>query len=612
VDFSKLRSLFKLDFNRKQNSVITHLNSINDNNIKQTQNSPIKGIDRKLWGGYSPYALEELKRVKNSSESPLDDRVRAARCLSRWYYEVQDFEKAYEELEFINKIKPVKKPGFNRVVLEIKVLKKLGERNIAKEKVWKAIDNLGLQSTLCLSMAHLALRENEKLSWYNLIYDKYGYQPIEKLDESKQLNLENITTSPTTSYNKDDLEKYKVSIIIPTFNAADTIHIALESLMNQTMRNLEILVVDDCSTDNTAEVVENYAARDRRIKLIVKEKNEGAYMARNKGLQYVTGDFITVHDSDDWSHSEKIEKQLLALLKDTKKVGSISYWVRVSDDLTPLNPNPLLNPKFLIMNSSSLLIRKEVFEKLGGWDSVRVAGDTEFIYRIMKAFGEDSIVHVEPEVPLSLSLSTEGSLTNASITSIKTVRFGLRRTYEDAFRWWHEQINSVDELYLDPKRENRPFPCPVPNRIQKDIERNYDTILIADFSEKSLIDICISLMEKLIAKSKRVGIFHWPHYEGDPSRTVDVKIFDFILKNSIDILVPDEVLNTEKIFILTPKILDYALDKAPKVMYKRAYVADEQDLKQEQRLIRSRNLEKTLNISAEWLPLSELQIIISE
>src|SRR5690606_27365364 len=102
-------------------------------------------------------------------------------------------------------------------------------------------------------------------------------------------------------------------IIIPAYNAGETIHISISSLLKQTWSNLEIVVVDDCSTDNTAEVVEQFASQDSRVKLLRKEVNGGAYPARNLGLTYVTGDFILVHDSDDWSHPQKIEIQMAEL-----------------------------------------------------------------------------------------------------------------------------------------------------------------------------------------------------------------------------------------------------------------------------------------------------------
>lgn len=89
-----------------------------------------------------------------------------------------------------------------------------------------------------------------------------------------------------------------VSIIVPAYNAEDTIGSTLSSLINQTFANIEVIVIDDGSSDNTMEVVEQYCATDSRVYLIKKE-NGGAGAARNAGLEKASGDFITFVDSDD-------------------------------------------------------------------------------------------------------------------------------------------------------------------------------------------------------------------------------------------------------------------------------------------------------------------------
>ena len=89
-----------------------------------------------------------------------------------------------------------------------------------------------------------------------------------------------------------------VSIIVPAYNAEDTIGSTLSSLINQTFANIEVIVIDDGSSDNTMEVVEQYCSTDSRVYLIKKE-NGGAGAARNAGLEKASGDFITFVDSDD-------------------------------------------------------------------------------------------------------------------------------------------------------------------------------------------------------------------------------------------------------------------------------------------------------------------------
>lgn len=100
-----------------------------------------------------------------------------------------------------------------------------------------------------------------------------------------------------------------VSIITPAYNAAAYIAETIESVLVQTHTNWEMLIVNDCSKDNTAEIVQSYAAKDKRIKLINLKQNSGAAVARNTALQNAKGRYIAFLDSDDLWKKEKLQKQ---------------------------------------------------------------------------------------------------------------------------------------------------------------------------------------------------------------------------------------------------------------------------------------------------------------
>ena len=104
----------------------------------------------------------------------------------------------------------------------------------------------------------------------------------------------------------DDL----VSIITPAYNAAAYIAETIESVLAQTYTNWEMLIVNDCSKDNTAEIVQSYAAKDKRIKLINLKQNSGAAAARNTAIQNAKGRYIAFLDSDDLWKKEKLQKQI--------------------------------------------------------------------------------------------------------------------------------------------------------------------------------------------------------------------------------------------------------------------------------------------------------------
>ena len=100
-----------------------------------------------------------------------------------------------------------------------------------------------------------------------------------------------------------------VSIITPSYNTAKFIGKTIESVQNQTYQNWEMIIVDDCSTDNTDEVIDGYLS-DQRIKYIKNEKNSGAAVSRNRALRETKGKWIAFLDSDDLWSPKKLEKQI--------------------------------------------------------------------------------------------------------------------------------------------------------------------------------------------------------------------------------------------------------------------------------------------------------------
>lgn len=107
------------------------------------------------------------------------------------------------------------------------------------------------------------------------------------------------------------------SVIIPMFNCAETISKAIQSAQNQTYSNLEILAIDDHSSDNTVEIVENLATQDNRIHIIQNKTNLGVSGSRNVGFEHTEGGYIAFLDGDDIWEADKLKKQI-TLFQDTK------------------------------------------------------------------------------------------------------------------------------------------------------------------------------------------------------------------------------------------------------------------------------------------------------
>tara|TARA_B100000780_G_scaffold279215_2_gene256609 strand:+ start:2488 stop:3288 length:801 start_codon:yes stop_codon:yes gene_type:complete len=105
-----------------------------------------------------------------------------------------------------------------------------------------------------------------------------------------------------------------VSIIMPNYNSEDFIHIAIESVLNQTYQNLELIIVDDLSSDNSPSVISKYAANDHRVVPVFKITNQGAALSRNVALDLAKGEYIAFLDSDDIWTNDKLEMQIKFML----------------------------------------------------------------------------------------------------------------------------------------------------------------------------------------------------------------------------------------------------------------------------------------------------------
>lgn len=107
----------------------------------------------------------------------------------------------------------------------------------------------------------------------------------------------------------------KVSVIVPAFNAEKYLDRSIKSIINQTYENLEIIIIDDASKDNTKKIIQKYASLDSRIRPIYSEMNRGVSKSRNMGLQSFTGDYVLFMDADDYIVKNAIERMINASIK---------------------------------------------------------------------------------------------------------------------------------------------------------------------------------------------------------------------------------------------------------------------------------------------------------
>ena len=135
----------------------------------------------------------------------------------------------------------------------------------------------------------------------------------------------------------------KVSIIVPVYNVEKYLDKCIESIVNQTYRNIEIILVDDGSPDKCPEICNEWAKKDDRIKVIHKE-NGGLSSARNAALEIAQGDYITFVDSDDWIENDMIQSMLTCAAKNDADIVCCGFYFDNVDTTGPVSYTHLTLP----------------------------------------------------------------------------------------------------------------------------------------------------------------------------------------------------------------------------------------------------------------------------
>lgn len=171
-----------------------------------------------------------------------------------------------------------------------------------------------------------------------------------------------------------------ISVIIPVYNVKEFLNECVDSIINQTYTDLEIILIDDGSTDGCGEICDNYAQKDKRIR-VIHQKNQGLSAARNTGLEHMQGDYLTFLDSDDYLMPSTLEHMLSLAKKHEADMVACPFW-RLEEDgsLFPLDNHKPINgtevfegadkiASYIRMHKLSnmvcgILYAKEIFQEL--------------------------------------------------------------------------------------------------------------------------------------------------------------------------------------------------------------------------------------------------------
>ena len=168
----------------------------------------------------------------------------------------------------------------------------------------------------------------------------------------------------------------EISVIIPTYNRADSILPALESVLAQTFTEIEVIVVDDASRDTTRDRLSTFS--DKRVRILHHEQNRGAAAARNTGIRVARAPFVAFQDSDDYWQPSKLQVQLSALKKNRRASAAYCSLVRTWDNKTIRIPSRSIQIKegdiseeilrHNYISTQTLLVEKGPLEAIGGFD----------------------------------------------------------------------------------------------------------------------------------------------------------------------------------------------------------------------------------------------------
>ncbi|MCL5255748.1 MAG: glycosyltransferase family 2 protein [Gammaproteobacteria bacterium] len=479
-----------------------------------------------LWRGLSEQAVAALLQLRLSNVDNI--RRRANWVLGRWYASQGHYQLA---LDFFYEVIRIERFPQGKVLVAIAICEQaLGRPQVIRSLLtnyrFTALPTHELMMLDANSMAQQPDMSMRRLRLINRLMQQQQLDELTLIDPGAGLTLFNLTTANSNDWPqgralRNDANLPLISVIVPTFNAAATIQPVLGCLVRQTWPNLEIIVVDDASTDDTVAEVRALAEHHPCIRLLAQDVNRGAYASRNIGMRAASGDWLTVNDSDDWSHPEKIARQAEPLLADRTLQATLSAWVRVSETLEFLGLW-MVGGRFVEKNHSSAMIRKEVLRQIGYWDEVRVSADSEFLWRLQTHFGEAAVHLIDAELPLSFSLVHEQSLTQVGATHVRSIYFGVRRLYREASDWWHRQGNPVLQ------ENSRPFPLPIGMTTNQTVAADIVFVIDATANNSKLKAQLQRLKTKFIAQGRRVLLLHWPKTPAAALQPVSDEVFAFM------------------------------------------------------------------------------------
>lgn len=298
-----------------------------------------------------------------------------------------------------------------------------------------------------LVAANRALKERQLAEYRNLLNRYFEQQHLSSpfAVSNEEFSFDHLSSTNARSIASGPV----VSVVMTSYNSSATIGYAIRSILGQTYSNIELLVVDDCSTDDTRDILARLASQDARVKVLHNERNLGTYGAKNRAIAVASGRYITCHDSDDWAHPQRIETHVNTMQANSNVVATRSNWLRI--DSNGRVDFRRWHKRFSHPNPASTFFKSDVVNKIGFFDEVRFGADSEYWKRCTQMYGSSATMQMKQV--LGLGFQSASSLTQDGAGAMGVEHYSsVRSSYLFSQNEWYANT-SKEKLYIKGKRE---------------------------------------------------------------------------------------------------------------------------------------------------------------
>lgn len=437
------------------------------------------------------------------------------------------------------------------------------------------------------------------LTSFNAPLLSHGLEPIELLNgEQSAFDRMRSNTSSVDIKNQPP-----ITIIVTTYKPSyDELFNSITSLLNQTWKNLEIIIVDDCSPEDYSSDLLAVSQLDERVRLISSQVNMGTYVSRNIGMSEAQGEFITGQDDDDWSHPRRLEYQIRFLLEHPEVPGCRVKAIACSPDLERVR----IGYKPETPNASSLMIRKQFVGLSGGFLPARKAADTEFQKRIEKIAGVDVAELAEP---LTLIRILPDSLSRSEFRAGWS--HPARRQFKSSYSYWHQNSSPKELCITDSSHVNTKIPLRFQlTKVAATLD--LDVVFAGDWRQyggpqKSMIEE----IHALTTAGMKVGILHLeaPRFMSSSTKYVCDPIQKLINSGTVLDVLYDDPINVNILVLRYPPILQFSTSLPSNLRIQRMIILanqapserDGSDIRYDVQRC-STNARRMFGVIASWVP----------